>query len=37
VKLTFGALLLTALLGHAWQQNQQKDSRPGMDMSGTNP
>jgi hypothetical protein len=28
VKLSFGALLLTALLGHAWQQNQQKDSMP---------
>jgi len=34
VKLTFGALLLTALLGHAWQQ---KDSMPGVDMSGINP
>src|SRR6202011_1884990 len=29
--LTFGGLLLTALLGHAWQQ---KGSMPGMDMSG---
>jgi hypothetical protein len=37
VKLSFGALLLTALLGRAWQQNQQKDSMPGMDMSGINP
>jgi hypothetical protein len=37
VKLTFGALLLTAPLRHAWQQNQQKDRMPGMDMSGTNP
>jgi hypothetical protein len=32
--LTFGALLLTALPGHAWQQSQQKGSMPGMDMSG---
>jgi hypothetical protein len=32
--LTFGALLLTALLGHAQQQNQQRGSMPGMDMSG---
>jgi hypothetical protein len=32
--LTFGALLLTALLGHAWQQDQHKASMPGMDMSG---
>ena len=37
VAFTFGALLLTPLLGHAWQQNQQKDSMPGMDMSGINP
>ena len=34
VAFTFGALLLTPLLGHAWQQNQQKGSMPGMDMSG---
>ena len=32
--LTFGALLLTALLGHAQQQNRQNGSMPGMDMSG---
>src|SRR5260370_27144930 len=32
--LTLGALLLTALLGHAQQQNQEKGSMPGMDMSG---
>ena len=32
--LTFGVLLLTALLGHAWPQDQQKGSMPGMDMSG---
>jgi hypothetical protein len=27
-------VLLTAHLGHAWQQDQQKGSMPGMDMSG---
>jgi hypothetical protein len=32
--LTFGVLLLTTLLGHAWQQDQQKGSMPGMDMRG---
>jgi hypothetical protein len=30
----FGAVLLTALPGHAWQQDQQMGSMPGMDMSG---
>jgi hypothetical protein len=33
--LTFGAVLLTAQPGHAWQQNQQMGNMPGMDMSGT--
>ena len=37
VAFTFGALLLTALLGHAWQQNQPKGSMPGMDMSDMGP
>jgi hypothetical protein len=32
--LTFGALLLVALLGHAWPQDQQNGSMPGMDMGG---
>jgi hypothetical protein len=32
--LTFEALLLTALLGHAEQQDDQNGSMPGMDMSG---
>jgi len=32
--LTFGALLMTALLGRARQQDHQKGSMPGMDMSG---
>jgi hypothetical protein len=32
--LTFGALLMTALLGRARQQDRQKGSMPGMDMSG---
>jgi hypothetical protein len=32
--LTFGPLLLTALLGHAQQQNRQNGSMPGMAMSG---
>jgi hypothetical protein len=32
--LNFGALLLTALLGHAQQQNPEQGSMPGMDMSG---
>ena len=31
---TFGAVLLTAQPGHAWQQNQQMGNMPGMDMSG---
>jgi hypothetical protein len=30
--LIFGAALLTAPLGHAWQQGQQQGSMPGMDM-----
>lgn len=34
VAFTFGALLLSPLFGYAWQQNQQKGSMPGMDMSG---
>ena len=32
--LTFGAVLLSAPLGHAWQQDQQKGSMAGMDMGG---
>ena len=32
--LIFGATLLTAPLGHTWQQGQQQGSMPGMDMSG---
>jgi len=32
--LTFGALVLVALLGHAWAQEQQNGSMPGMDMGG---
>jgi hypothetical protein len=32
--LTFGSLLLAALLGHAWPQDQQNGSMPGMDMGG---
>src|SRR5258708_14569225 len=32
--LTLGVLLMTALPGHAWPQDQQKGSMPGMDMSG---
>ena len=30
--LIFGATLLTAPLGHTWQQGQQQGSMPGMDM-----
>jgi hypothetical protein len=30
--LIFGAALLTAPLGHTWQQGQQQGSMPGMDM-----
>ena len=30
--LIFQAALLTAPLGHAWQQGQQQGSMPGMDM-----
>src|SRR5260370_28329732 len=29
-----GDTLLTAPLGHTWQQGQQQGSMPGMDMSG---
>ena len=31
--LALGAVLLAAQRGHAWQQDQQKGSMPGMDMS----
>jgi hypothetical protein len=32
--LTLGSVLLTALPGHAWQEDQQMGGMPGMDMSG---
>src|SRR5260370_27988439 len=32
--LTFGVLLLTVRLGHAWPQDEHKGSMAGMDMSG---
>jgi hypothetical protein len=34
--LIFGAALLTAPLGHAWQKGQQQGSMPGMDMHDDN-